>query len=135
MMQDFLCPKCLGYLRIGEHLVFKVRNHRKQSGLMLLSSRIGNFTSAKNSSFEIQEGETLEFICPLCNTSLISDIHENLAHLILMEDDGKINDVYFSQIVGEQSTFTTSGESVHMVGEDAGRYTYFKIGDRFRRYF
>jgi hypothetical protein len=24
---------------------------------------------------------------------------------------------------------------VHVAGEDAGRYTYFKIGDKFRKYF
>jgi hypothetical protein len=37
--------------------------------------------------------------------------------------------------VGEFSTFETDGESVHISGADAGRYTYFKIGDKFRKYF
>jgi hypothetical protein len=53
----------------------------------------------------------------------------------MQDEKGKINDVYFSQIVGEHSTFETDGESVHIAGEDAGRYTYFKIGDKFRKYF
>ena len=68
-------------------------------------------------------------------SSLISDIHKNLAHVILLDEDGKSHNVYFSQIVGEHSTFETDGESVHVAGEDAGRYTYFKIGDKFRKYF
>jgi hypothetical protein len=100
-----------------------------------LSPQIGNYTSIKHPSFEIQAGEYLDYFCPLCNAPLISDIHSNLAHVILQDENGKSNDVYFSQIVGEQSTFETDGESVHIAGDDAGRYTYFKIGDKFRKYF
>ncbi len=134
-MQDFLCPKCREYIRVGENIIFKVKNSKRQSSLLLLSHQIGNYTSLKHPTFEIQKGESLEFYCPLCNTSLISDIHKNLAHVLMSDDSGKIHDVYFSQIVGEHSTFETDGDSVHVAGEDAGRYTYFKIGDKFRKYF
>jgi hypothetical protein len=102
---------------------------------MLLSPHIGNYTSVKHPTFDIETGEPLEYFCPLCNGSLTSDIHENLAHVILHDENDKSNDVYFSRIVGEQSTFTTYGESVSVAGEDAGKYTYFKIGDKFRKYF
>jgi predicted RNA-binding Zn-ribbon protein involved in translation (DUF1610 family) len=134
-MHDFLCPKCRQYLRVGENIIFKVKNSKKQSALLLLSPQIGNYTSHKHPSFEIQTGESLEFYCPLCNTSLISEIHKNLAHVIMLDDTGDSHNVYFSQVVGEHSTFETDGESVHVAGEDAGRYTYFKIGDKFRKYF
>lgn len=92
-------------------------------------------TAAWHLSFEIHTGDPMEFFCPLCNASLISDIHKNLAHVILHDESGRNHDVYFSQIVGEFSTFETDGESVHAEGADAGRYTYFKIGDKFRKYF
>jgi predicted RNA-binding Zn-ribbon protein involved in translation (DUF1610 family) len=134
-MHDFLCPKCKEHLRVGDNLIFKVKNSRKQAGLLLLSPQIGNYTSHKHPAFEIQTGESLEFYCPICNASLISDIHKNLAHVILKDETGKSNNVYFSQIVGEHSTFETDGEAVHVAGVDAGRYTYFKIGDKFRKYF
>ena len=134
-MHDFVCPKCKEHIRVGDNIIFKVKNSRKQSGLLLLNPQIGNYTSVKHPSFEIRTGESLEFYCPLCNTSLISDIHKNLAHVILIDKSGEGHDVYFSQVVGEHSTFETSGESVHIAGEDAGRYTYFKIGDKFRKYF
>ncbi len=134
-MFDFLCPKCRGDIRVGDNIIFKVRNHRKQTGLLLLSPQIGNYTSIKHPSFEIENGEFLEHYCPICDASLVSDIHPNLAHVILQDEAGKSNDVYFSQIVGEQSTFETDGESVHIEGADAGRYTYFKIGDKFIKYF
>jgi len=48
---------------------------------------------------------------------------------------GKSFNVNFSQIAGEHSTYETGGDSVHAAGEDAGRYTYFKIGDKFKKYF
>jgi len=71
----------------------------------------------------------------LCNASLISDIHKNLARVILCDETGKCNDIYFSQIFGEHSTFETDGESLHIAGIDAGKYTYFKIGEKFKKYF
>jgi hypothetical protein len=135
IIHDFLCPECKEHIRVGENIIFKVKNSKKQSSLLLLSPQIGNYTSHKHRTFEIQTGESLEFFCPLCNASLVSDIHKNLAHVILLDDKGNSNNVYFSRIVGEHSTFTTDGESVHVAGEDAGRYTYFKIGDKFRKYF
>jgi hypothetical protein len=134
-MTDFLCPECRGHILVGDHLIIKVKNRKKQTGLLLLSPQIGNYTSVRHPSLEIQTGETMEFFCPICNASLTSDIHKNLAHVILNDETGKSNDVYFSQIVGEYSTFETDGDALHVTGADAGRYTYFKIGDKFRKYF
>jgi hypothetical protein len=134
-MNDFICPKCKEYIRVGDHLIFKVKNSKKQSGILLLSPQIGNYTSVKHPTFKIVRGESLDFYCPLCNNSLKSDIHENLAHVIMQDVKGKSFDVYFSQIAGEHSTYETDGDSVHAAGEDAGRYTYFKIGDKFKKYF
>lgn len=133
-MNDFLCPRCKEHIRVGDNIIFKIKNSRKQSALMLLSPQIGNYTSIKHPAFKIQEGEHLEYYCPLCNAPLMSDIHKNLAHVILQDEFGKTSDVYFSQVVGEQSTFTTHGELLHATGDDAGRYTYFKLGDKFRKY-
>jgi hypothetical protein len=134
-MLNFLCPVCHGHLRVGENIIFKVRNSKKQSGLILLNPQIGNYSSIKHPEFGIIPGEYLEFFCPLCNAPLVSGIHKNLAQVHMKDESGKICDVYFSQIFGEHSTFTTDGDSVHVSGEDAGRYTYFKIGDKFHKYF
>jgi transcription initiation factor IIE alpha subunit len=133
-MNDFDCPVCNGHLRVGDQIIFKVRNNEKQDGLLLLSSQIGNYSSVKHPSFDFEKGEFLEFFCPLCNSSLKSDIHENLAHVVMVEDSGKKSDVYFSRIIGEHSTYKTNGDALQISGEDAGRYTYFKIGDKFKRY-
>jgi len=134
-MNDFLCPKCKGHLRVGDHIIFKVKNDKNQSALLLLSPHIGNYSSVKHPSFEFSQGETLHFLCPLCNGSLKSDIHENLALVLMKDKKGKSFVVYFSQVAGEHSTYEIDGEAVHAAGEDAGLYTYFKIGDKFKKYF
>ncbi|HOU02312.1 MAG TPA: hypothetical protein PK719_04275 [Bacteroidales bacterium] len=134
-MNDFLCPKCKQHLRVGEHIIFKVKGAGKQSALLLLSPHIGNYTSIKHPSFEFKQGDTLEFFCPLCGASLKSDIHPNLALVLMKDETGKGFAVYFSQVAGEHSTYETDGDSVHIEGEDAGRYTYFKIGEKFKKYF
>ena len=134
-MNDFLCPKCRDHLRVGDHIIFKVKNNKKKAALLLLSPQIGNYSSVKHPSFEFNKGEFLEFFCPLCYSPLKSDIHPNLACVEMIDETGKHFEVYFSQVVGEHSTYETDGESVHFEGEDAGFYTYFKIGDKFRKYF
>ncbi len=52
-MYDFLCPTCIGHMRFGEHIIFKVRINRKQSVILLLSPQIGNYKSVKHPSFGI----------------------------------------------------------------------------------
>lgn len=134
-MNDFLCPSCNGHLRVGDNIIFRVRNGRKQSALLLLNPQIGNYSSHKHPSFEILTGESLEYFCPVCGSSLISDVDGNLAHVIMVDEKGTNHNVYFSRVVGEHSTFETQGDLLHIAGEDAGKYTYFRIGDKFKKYF
>jgi hypothetical protein len=133
-MNDFLCPKCKEHLRVGEHIIFKVKNSKKQSALLLLHPQIGNYSSIKHPSFEFNKGDILGFFCPLCSSALKSDIHQNLAMVTMVDETGKYIDVYFSQVVGEHSTYEAMGDSVHAAGEDAGKYTYFRLGDKFKKY-
>jgi len=133
-MNDFLCPKCKEHIRVGDNIIFKVKTTKKQIGLLLLSPQIGNYSSIKHPSFEIKQGDALSFFCPVCNTSLMSDIHPNLALVLMKDENGESYAVYFSQVAGEHSTYKTDGDAVQATGEDAGKYTYFKIGDKFKKY-
>ena len=133
-MNDFLCPKCRGGLRAGDHIVFRVKNQKKQFGILLLSPEIGNYSSIKHPSFHFETDEQLEFSCPLCHYKLQSEIDERLAHVLMTDAGGEEVNVYFSQISGEHTTYATSGDSLRVAGEHAGRYTYFRIGEKFRKY-
>ena len=134
-MNDFICPKCQGHLRVADHIIFKVKNKKKQTALLLLNTQIGNYTSVKHPGFIIEPGERLDFFCPLCNAPINSDIHENLARVLMKDEQGDYYEVYFSEISGEHITYTTSGDKLHVEGEHASRYTYFKVGDKFKKYF
>jgi hypothetical protein len=136
MQKYYICPQCKGHLKVGENIVFAVKNQKEEAGLLLLHPKIGNYDSIKHPSFKYSKGEALEFNCPLCSGSLVSKFDKNLVHVIMMDRDHKEYDIYFSRIAGEKSTYKVAGDSTVMAaGEHSHRYTYFKMPDKFKKYF
>ena len=133
MEKQYICPKCNGLLRVGENIIFMARNKRRKRGLIMLHYEIGNYTSHKNPDFNIEMGEKIEFCCPLCSKSLTADIDKNLTH-ILLEEEGKLYDIYFSKIAGEKSTYVVNEEGVTRAGEHSERYTYFTMKHEYKKY-
>ena len=133
-MNDFICPQCRGHMRIGDNIVFRVKNKQRRTALLLLSAKIGNYSSTKHPSFVIKDGEEIDFSCPLCAADLKSDIHLNLVKVLMTDDKGDEYEVYFSKIKGEHSTFYTKGDELGTAGDDAGKYTFFKVGQKFKKY-
>ncbi len=133
MEKHYTCPDCNGHLKVGEYIILMVKNQAKQKGLILLHPEIGNYTSLKHPSFQFEQNELLEIHCPLCHKNLASDFDANLSHLVLSEDEKKY-DIYFSRIAGEQSTYLVDGVKVTSTGVHADRYTYFKMSDKFKKY-
>ncbi len=135
MQKFYSCPNCKGHLKVGEYIIFGVRNQKQEGGLLLLHPRIGNYDSIKHPSFDCKMGEALEFFCPICSASLESKIDKNLVHVIMTDKDKKEYDIYFSRIAGEKSTYKVSGDAeVMAAGEHSHRYTCFKIPDKFKKY-
>ena len=134
MKNHFLCPHCRGHLKVGDHIVFRIRNKKREKGLLLLHPEVGNYTSIKHPLFEFQEGDRIDFFCPLCLQFLDGYIDENLVHVIMIDEHGKEHEIFFSRIAGEKSTYQISDEGIKATGEHSSRYTYFKIEDKFRQY-
>lgn len=134
MENKFRCPFCKGHLRVGEYIIFRVRNQKDQYGLLLLHPQIGNYDCVKHPDYHVVDGDALEFFCPMCNHTLKSDLEDNLVYLMMEEPDGQDFDVYFSRIVGEQSTFKVQGETVTATGEHFGKYTYFRMSNRYKNF-
>jgi len=134
MEYHLVCPHCGGHLKVGDHVIFSIRNEKKQKGLLLLHAEIGNYSSLKHPSLSFEKGESLEFFCPLCNVSLASDLDVNLVHLRMLTGPEKEEEVYFSRVSGEHSTFLVSGDEVKISGEHAGRYTFFKFPSKFKHF-
>lgn len=133
MKKQYRCPKCRGHLKVGEYIILLIKNKIHQKGLILLHPEVGNYSSIKHPSLTITKNEEVEFSCPVCQFNLASDFDKNLSHLILEEND-KSYDIYFSRISGEKSTFLVDGEKVTVTGEHSDKYTYFKMGDKFKQY-
>lgn len=129
MENNFLCPKCNGFLNIGSRIVFSVRNNKNQRGLIFLSSEVGDYSVTYNPGFSVETGELLEFICPLCNARLHTpEINENLAKILMVDEMKNITNIVFSQIKGEKCTYKISGSNIESYGKDAAFYLgYFNI--------
>ncbi|MFO7934520.1 MAG: hypothetical protein R6U78_10605 [Bacteroidales bacterium] len=134
MENHFICPHCRGHLKVGDHIIFRIRNRDRQKGLILLHPEIGNYTSLKHPSLKIKEGERIDFFCPVCLQSLDASMEENLVHVIMIDEQGKENKIYFSRIAGEKSTYQVSEEGVRATGEHSDRYTHFKMSDDMIRF-
>jgi hypothetical protein len=125
---NFLCPHCRAYLRVWNNIIFIVSsNLRNLSGILLLNPELGNYNLIHHSSIEFEEGEILNFICPVCRADLTaSDINVNLARIIMLDADDKEYDVYFSKICGEHSTFVIHDDDIlEKFGEDNLSYVNY----------
>jgi hypothetical protein len=130
MKNHFLCPHCRGHLRVGDSIVFKIRNTKREKGLLLLHPEVGNYSSIKHPRFNFKEGERIDFFCPLCMSNLDAAIDENLVQVIMIDSLGGEHEVYFSRIAGEKITYQVSDEGVKETGVHSHRYTHFKISDK-----
>lgn len=125
MQNDFLCPSCLNILNIGNNVVFSTRNKEKREGLIILHPELGDYTIVKHPGFVFEKGDRIDFFCPYCSKKLTSDRNENLAKVIMRDENRVEYEIHFSRIVGEHSTYKIIGMTVEIYGEDASEYLDF----------
>ena len=84
---------------------------------MLLHFEDGNYSSMTHPHFNVQEGERIDYFCPLCMQYLDAAIDENLIHVIMIDSHHAEQEIYFSRIAGENSDqythFKMSDETIH----------------------
>lgn len=129
MENMYICPYCRGHLRVGDNIIFKIRNTRREKGLLLLHPDVGNYSSLVHPQFHIDEGERIDFFCPICMSSLDAALEENLVQVIMVDREGKEHEVYFSRIAGEESTYRVNEEELMVSGKHSHRYRYFELTD------
>ena len=96
-------------------------------GILLLNPELGNYDLIHHSSIKFEEGDILDFICPVCRADLTAtDINRNLATVIMIDENNKEFDVYFSRICGEHSTFLIHEDDiVEKYGKDSSAYVNY----------
>ena len=134
MKNQYMCPHCRGHLRIGDSIVFRIQNKKKEKGLLLLHPEVGNYSSVKHPGFHFKEGEPLDFHCPICQESLDAKLDKNLVRVIMIDKSHAEHEIYFSRIAGEKSTYQVSGDKVQATGEHSHRYTIFKMPEELIKY-
>ena len=124
MKVDFICPKCNGHLLVGENIVFiAVTKKDKRSGLILLCPKVGDYTSILHPEFKIDEGEEVDFFCPICNSNLCAkNIDEKLVKVIMLDENSELHEIYFSGIAGEHCTYKVSEKVIEKFGDASENY-------------
>jgi hypothetical protein len=126
MKTDFLCPKCGGHLLVGGQIIFSATNSDGEKGLILLSPHLGDYTRIIHPSFSIKGGTKVDYSCPLCKSHLAAiDIHDQLVHMIMVDENGEKHNVYFSGIEGESCTYKVSDKNFEKFGTESENYVQY----------
>ncbi len=129
MKTDYICPHCRSHLVCGDNLILTVESEDgKKRGLIMMDVRLGNYSSLSHPSLQFDDGEVVNFFCPVSRINLkVPEINDKLIRLIMIDEEGKEYDFYFSRVTGEHSTFKIDQDDViEHFGEDASAYvTYF----------
>ncbi|MBI4646400.1 MAG: hypothetical protein HY738_07360 [Bacteroidia bacterium] len=125
--KNYLCPACKGHLRVGDKIILTVKRPNDTGGLVLLSPKLGDYSVATHQDFQLAKGEHLEVFCPICHTNLAAeDVSRNLAKILMVDENRKISNILFSEIVGEHCTYKIAGNHrVESFGEDMETYINF----------
>ena len=122
MKENYLCPHCKGFLNVDENIVFTVKNKQGNTGIMFLHPELGNYEVVKHKLLSYEDGEHLEYRCPICHKKLASDIHDKLAMIIYVDETQDECNVLFSMVAGEKSTFKMVGDNAELFGEHTEHY-------------
>jgi hypothetical protein len=136
MAVEYLCKICRGHLKVKTSIVLaasKINGSRR--GLIFLNPEIGNYTTTTHPSFEIEEGAEYTYTCPICHSQLNSAKYNHLVRIIMIDDEGKEFNIYFSGIAGEKCTYKIRGTRIEKEGPDAALYDkYFDVPEEDRKY-
>ncbi|MBN1338135.1 MAG: hypothetical protein JXA03_02365 [Bacteroidales bacterium] len=122
---NYKCPHCNAYINLEDCLIFSVQSQNGKSGLIALHPELGNYTAQANPAFNFSAGETVEFFCPVCHTSLTSPVHKNLSKIIMIDENEREFTILFSKKAGEKSTYKIIGETMEIFGDDSAEYHDF----------
>ena len=137
MAVEYLCKVCRGHLKVKTSIVLAAAKINSSTrGLIFLNPEIGNYTTTTHPSFQIKEGEEYIYTCPICHSQLNSAKYNHLVRIIMIDDDGKEYDIYFSGIAGEKCTYKIRGNKIEeKKGPDLKIYNkYFEVPEEDRKY-
>jgi hypothetical protein len=137
MATEYLCKVCRGHLNVKTSIVLAAsKTSGPERGLVFLNPELGNYTTTTHPSFSIKEGEEYVYTCPICHSQLNSAKYKHLVRIIMIDNDKKEFNIYFSGIAGEKCTFKIRGNKIEeKQGPDVKIYDkYFEVPEEDRKY-
>jgi hypothetical protein len=137
MAVEYVCKICRGCLNVKTSIVLAASKlHSSKRGLIFLNPEIGNYTTTTHPSFQIEEGEEYIYNCPICHSQLNSTKYKHLVRIIMIDEQGKEFNIYFSGIAGEKCTYKLRENKVEAkAGPDVKNYDkYFDVPEEYRKY-
>jgi hypothetical protein len=136
MATEYLCKVCRGHLKVKTSIVLAAsKTNGSERGLIFLNPEIGNYTTTTHATFQIKEGEEYIYTCPICHSQLNSAKYNHLVRIIMIDDDGKEYNIYFSGIAGQKCTYKIRGTKLEKLGPDTKLYDkYFEVPEEDRKY-
>ena len=136
MAVEYLCKACRGLLNVKSSIVLSAtKMNSSHRGLIYLDPELGNYTKTTHPSFQLEKGSEYLINCPICHSQLNSMRYPHLVRIIMIDENGKEYNIYFSGIVGENCTYKISETGVEQSGPDAKLYgKYFDVPDEDRKY-
>lgn len=122
-MNNYICPKCKGYLSIGNEIIFLTKNDSGKSAIVLLSSELGDYSFRKNDNVDFKSGDHVNFICPICYENLNAEEYDkNLAKITMIDKDNNAKDIVFSKVLGEKCTYSIHEKGFEAFGNNQDTY-------------
>jgi len=137
MAVQYVCKICRGCLNVKTSIVLAASKlHSSKRGLVFLNPEIGNYTTTTHPSFQIEEGEEYIYTCPICHSQLNSTKYKHLVRIILIDENSKEYNIYFSGIAGEKCTYKLRENKVEAkTGPDVKTYDkYFDVPEEYKKY-
>jgi hypothetical protein len=138
MAVQYLCKVCRGHLNVRSSIILAATSlhNRTQKGLVLLNPEIGNYTKTTHPSFQIKKGEEYIYTCPICSAQLNSMKYLHMVRIIMIDENEKEYNIYFSGIAGKQCTYKIRGNKIEeKTGHDVNIYNkYFEVPEEDRKY-
>lgn len=123
MKTRYLCPHCKSVISINEDIVLTATNSKDEKGIVLLHTKIGNYTSKKSTDFNVKDGEDVDFFCPICSKNLEYKFKLGLVCLLFIDEFEKESTVIFSKIYQKQCTYQIIDKKVYSYGECAKKFS------------
>ena len=123
MKVSYLCPHCRSAINAENYIILSAKAKNDKAGLVLLREEIGNYSVALSPSLTVEEGEVVDFFCPICQASLNLQKGDDLAKYLRIENGTDECYIIISRKCGERITFKVDkNKKIESYGEKISRF-------------